>query len=1490
MRKKTRLTLLTFLIMSIVLLTGIAFAGCKGDGGVKDGVSYTIVYDSNGGAAVKNGTYTTGKKFNLPTPSIGADPLMYGYSFVAWYYDEDCTVEVDSKNMDLSYATKDKVITLYAKWSNLHKIYFDTKTAQVIEPAEYAYGANVAVADLPVPDSRVVGETECRFLYWIQANNNEKRTEDFKMDAVDMYFYAMYDTGVNHQYTLDDEGNYIPLTANGHTTHTTYRDYRLTDGDVYSVDMIFPANWADYTDDCGPVFSATAFDEEGTTFEAGQFVTLYVSCQNKSNGAIQFWGNADDAEGKLTGTVCLGGYNLDGEVLKDTPYAEKFLAYTKSGEEETFTFTFRRVDETVGEGADAVTKATYYIGIDGIEYFKMTSGEKMEGYDVVTNKDYVVSEKLTGSIVGFRSKTLGVKFSKITMADADKATIIFDPGKGTMTGESSIEYTYGEELELPVPKRDGYIFYCWEYLDRTTGREVALTDGMTIDRSIWKLEVTAQWRRENAKPYAVVFDTGIDGYTVSGLAEWYEGNLLEVPTLRYPMYAYSGEWFYDAERTQKVDLEDVDLAKATVGEEGSAEQYITLYAGVEQREFLAGEGTEESPYLIGSAEDFAKLGTFVDEGMAFAGKYFKLTADFNLGSRTAIGSAVTPFSGTLDGDGHTITANVTGKDNIGLFAVLKAATIKNLNLDVTVTASGGSVTTGVGSIAGFASGATRIDNCTASGTITSSSVGGEGGFVGRVESGFKITNCINRISIDETSTGNSFTGGIIGNSNNGMITITGCKNYGTITAGGGFVGGIIGLMRIGGGTIADCENHGNVLGRNQVGGISGSLRANMTNCFVLETATVNGSVVTTMSVYGNRTSSGATSGHIGAFVGELDDNNQGQMPLGCGYLDAEGNKTYPQLVITLVLGGGSLPQGETVSVNAGFGIGELPVATLEGYRLIGYFVEDAEAPVTADTMFDVNEKTVTLTARWQKQVTITFNPDEGTFTNAGDATRTIDENTAIGALPEVRKDGYGFLGWYDGEERITAEKIFATDKTLVAKWEIIPDDTVVTFDAGEGTVQGEASKNVPVGTPIGTLPSATRVGYRFVAWLDPDGTEVTEQTVFERSEITLTARYLLQTVITFDAGAGTIVGNAEKSIDAGTAAGELPTATSTVAGEVFDRWVDGNGNTVTAESVFGAETTAVTLTAKYGWDGTTVSESLTGEGTAESPYLIGSGADLQYFAENVTAGVYKLTKDINLAGKTWASTCATSATAFAGTFDGDGHKIEGLTRGLFVYLGAGTVKNLSLDVNITNTAGNTGALALTVSGTATVTNVNVYGSVTGAANLCGGFFGVVQAVSTITNCTNYATVTNTGSKSMFTGGIVGSVTEPAAGTQITGCVNRGTVTSAGQHVGGITGMVRKAAATISGCYNYGDVTGTGQVGGLVGILRANLINSYCYSEALINNKTASQYNEYGNRTTVGGGTSNGYIAGQIDDKAGQVDSYEGNGLCDEEGEPPSGEE
>ena len=89
--------------------------------------SYTIVYDSQGGAAVENGTYTEGSsnKFYLPTPSIGSDPKMYGYSFTGWFYDAECTKKATAE-IDTSYA-KNGTLTLYAGWSNLHKIYFRYK-------------------------------------------------------------------------------------------------------------------------------------------------------------------------------------------------------------------------------------------------------------------------------------------------------------------------------------------------------------------------------------------------------------------------------------------------------------------------------------------------------------------------------------------------------------------------------------------------------------------------------------------------------------------------------------------------------------------------------------------------------------------------------------------------------------------------------------------------------------------------------------------------------------------------------------------------------------------------------------------------------------------------------------------------------------------------------------------------------------------------------------------------------------------------------------------------------------------------------------------------------------------------------------------------------------------------------------------------------------------------------------------------------------------
>ena len=91
-----------------------------------------------------------------------------------------------------------------------------------------------------------------------------------------------------------------------------------------------------------------------------------------------------------------------------------------------------------------------------------------------------------------------------------------------------------------------------------------------------------------------------------------------------------------------------------------------------------------------------------------------------------------------------------------------------------------------------------------------------------------------------------------------------------------------------------------------------------------------------------------------------------------------------------------------------------------------------------------------------------------------------------------------------------------------------------------------------------------------------------------------------------------------------------------------------------------------------------------GTGSQESPYLIGSEADLRLFQQTVEQGggvdkYYKLTADIDMSEQPMPA-IGPQANPFQGTFDGNGHSINGLVTKngyLFHYL-QGTVKNLTL--------------------------------------------------------------------------------------------------------------------------------------------------------------------------------------------------------------------
>ena len=170
------------------------------------------------------------------------------------------------------------------------------------------------------------------------------------------------------------------------------------------------------------------------------------------------------------------------------------------------------------------------------------------------------------------------------------------------------------------------------------------------------------------------------------------------------------------------------------------------------------------------------------------------------------------FSGTFDGDGHTVTLDITASTaNVGLFSKLAGgAVVKN------VITAGSVTTTGKKCVAGIAGYAT--DNV-------------------------KIENCKNTASI----TGNKNVGGILGEAYNNeesiSVGIKNCANEGAVNGTGSAVGGIVGKME-GQNSIIDCYNRGNITGFNNYAGIvgqsTGALVATIKNCYSVGAVTAYG--------------------------------------------------------------------------------------------------------------------------------------------------------------------------------------------------------------------------------------------------------------------------------------------------------------------------------------------------------------------------------------------------------------------------------------------------------------------------------------------------------------------------------------------------------------------------------------------------------------------------------------------------------------------------
>lgn len=192
-----------------------------------------------------------------------------------------------------------------------------------------------------------------------------------------------------------------------------------------------------------------------------------------------------------------------------------------------------------------------------------------------------------------------------------------------------------------------------------------------------------------------------------------------------------------------------------------------LFGGISRAFAWSGSGTESNPYIISNRADWDSFVLELNSNTTFDGKYFKLTADIDIGSNITPGTDY-GFRGTFDGNGHAIKVNVSrAAKYIALFRSTYGATIKNLrvvgSIHNTGTESGNSggvydknrFTAG---LVGLCRYRTVIQNCIISVTITSDikednshadkGDGSHGGIVGLVSdattsvTSIRIENCL----------------------------------------------------------------------------------------------------------------------------------------------------------------------------------------------------------------------------------------------------------------------------------------------------------------------------------------------------------------------------------------------------------------------------------------------------------------------------------------------------------------------------------------------------------------------------------------------------------------------------------------------------------------------------------------------------------------------------------------------------------------------------
>lgn len=652
-----------------------------------------------------------------------------------------------------------------------------------------------------------------------------------------------------------------------------------------------------------------------------------------------------------------------------------------------------------------------------------------------------------------------------------------------------------------------------------------------------------------------------------------------------------------------------------------------------------------------------------------------------------------------------------------------------------------------------------------------------GALAGTVFGDTIVSGCRSEVQIS-VSTSNSHVGGLVGSVTGGTLTLTGCANAGTVKAlNSAAAGGLVGSVLSGSVTIQRSYQYGDVLGGVCAGGLMGQL-AEQAECtasysYAAVTSAVENTEIFSLTGWGEvKTVSGEKAGALcgeGTFSAESKALFWSGKAFGTDAVPAGGQ--FEEMDTNTVLA--ALNDGTAADDPNGF----LLTAENGGWPLLRW---ELTQPQTPDMELDSKKETLKsqLAEVWSKYHEDSYEPEDW-------ATLTKLYNDALAAIAAAR----------------TEEELPQLSELLL-EMTAIPAKTYTELTAEEKQ------------TAIRRIQTLYE---KYLKQLEEKEAAFDESSRGVWLSLTMTGREQLdtarETLEQQQATALTALNDCKTTAEVDALAENCEAAMRQI--------VEGLQVAVQANDV----------PEENKWDGETKTQP-SGSGTKEKPYLIGTGAELAWFANRVNSGKItlcaKLTADIDLNGHPWTP-IGTAAKSYQGMFDGCNSIVHGLHisnesyAGLFGVIGkSGIVEHLKVagTISIVSVSGNgvdnvgAGGIAGYCMGTVFQCSSSVYigNAGTNYSAVAGGIAGKTAVNAIIDSCNNYGTV---GSRKNinYAGGIVGVARQ---GSVIRYCTNgnEGAVNGV-QGVGGIVGLLTDYAQ-VRLCENSSAVQGESRVGGIVG--------------------------------------------------------------------------